>query len=252
MNPKDYTKEIYNALYSDEYGDIVGLDEVMTLDHPIQDRIVLLESLLNNEDLYVAYQSASILTAWGNNHGVDFLIQLIEKNVSSEINLAPNRFNNFDDIYDQIGSTVRLYELTEGNSEKVIKCYRLLLDKFPFNQFRGHFCDSLTNSDLSAFLHDELIESHELTYSRGYRFQASLLLPCIMKNFPEEGANLIDTYYLRSWDINQPEMEFVAESLGIGNATKFIPILEKLVSSKNQLTAEKAQRSLTILRSNVR
>jgi hypothetical protein len=31
MNLNDYPKETCNALYSDEYGDIIGLNEVMKL-----------------------------------------------------------------------------------------------------------------------------------------------------------------------------------------------------------------------------
>lgn len=247
MNPNDYPTEIFNALYSDEYGDIVGLDEVMYSDPPIESRTAFLTSLLDHTDPYIAFQSAMVLSSWGKREGIDYLTILLQKFLAHPASIHESDFFYLSEYLDTIGTASRLYELSGGDSEATRNCYLLLLKLFPTYSFKGHFCDSLTNSHLTTTLFQELIDAHNKTYSEEHFFQASMLLPCIMKHFPETGEEIIAEQYAGQENVDAPEMEFVAESLYYSTSQKFDALLRELIESKNILTAEKAQKALNRL-----
>lgn len=53
--PAQYPADIYNAMYTDETGEVIGLDEVQLLEPIPTERIPKLTGLLLGDDLYMAY-----------------------------------------------------------------------------------------------------------------------------------------------------------------------------------------------------
>ena len=107
-----YSPEIQHLLYEDDAGRVIGLNEVQLLDPVPAARLGPVRALLASPDEYLAYQAASVLTAWGDAAGLRHLEQLIDGRVDQRLTLAPHRIWDYDNGYDEMAHAVSLYALS--------------------------------------------------------------------------------------------------------------------------------------------
>ena len=69
--------DIYQLLYADNTGEVVGLDEVQLLDPTPVERVPQLHELLAGRDKFLQFQSLLILAAWGDQAGVDYALHFL-------------------------------------------------------------------------------------------------------------------------------------------------------------------------------
>ncbi|CAM3997288.1 hypothetical protein VA7868_01112 [Vibrio aerogenes CECT 7868] len=100
MIPVD--SKTYHLLYTDEFGDDVGLDEVQLLDPPLKERIPDLLALLDSPDQFISYQAMLILSAWGNDSGIYFLDSIIDDEKIHESGFELHRITDEDNVYDEL------------------------------------------------------------------------------------------------------------------------------------------------------
>lgn len=101
-------------LYEDESGDLIGLNEVQLLDPIPTERIFALQDLINDEDLFLAYQANLILTAWGSVLGLRKIEDFIDNRIDEKLEFAPNRIYGYDNVYDKLAEAVGLFVLSSN------------------------------------------------------------------------------------------------------------------------------------------
>lgn len=107
-----YSPEIQHLLYENDAGRVIGLDKVQLLDPVPTARLGPVRALLSCPDEYLAYQAASVLTAWGDAAGLRHLEQLIDGRVDQRLTMAPHRIWDYDNGYDEMAWAVDLYGLS--------------------------------------------------------------------------------------------------------------------------------------------
>lgn len=181
MNPAQYPQDVYNILYTDEIGEVVGLDEVQLMKSELSIRIPSLITLINSEDLYMAYQSGLILAAWGVREGVDFLDHLIKVRIDKTVEFEPHRLWGEDNIYDVIAEALKIAVSINGYDEQNINdLYENILLLYGECYFEGKLKYALIKLNTHSLLPNikQAVQS-ALKYERYY--QASQLLPVLVK-----------------------------------------------------------------------
>lgn len=181
MNPAQYPPEIYNALYTDETGEVVGLDEVQFLDPIPRERIPKLVNLLTSEDLYLAYQCGLVLAAWGVEQGVRYLQHLVTIRIDKLAEFEPHRLWGQDNVYDVIARAFSMaLQYTDYNKEELIAALSEILNLYGECYFESRLKYALIDNDVpELFLRIKQAMQLALDHERYY--QASQLLPVLAK-----------------------------------------------------------------------
>ncbi len=179
INPAQYPQDVYDALYTDETGEVVGLDEVQLMKAELLDRIPALIHLLSSEDLYMAYQSGLILAAWGIPEGVGFLGHLVKMRIDKTSEFEPHRLWGEDNIYDVIAEALEIAVSINGyDKESINDLYKQILLLYGECYFEGKFKYALIKLKEQSLLPNikQAVQS-ALDHKRYY--QASQLLPVL-------------------------------------------------------------------------
>ena len=111
-SPQDYPPETWHLLYENEEGKVVGLDRVQLLNPVPTDRFAPARVLLRSADLYLVYQAALVLTAWGDPAGLLQIETMVDARVDRQMEFAPHRIYDYDNVYDEMAKAVYLYGLS--------------------------------------------------------------------------------------------------------------------------------------------
>jgi|GEM_PF-1125863 len=192
-----YSPEIDHLLYEDEAGTVVGLDEVQLLDPVPTTRIGPVRALLSSPDEYLAYQAATVLTAWGDAAGLRHLEQLVDGRVDQRLTLAPHRIWGYDNVYDEMARAVACYALS---SDAEWPARRRLLGKLLALYGPCFFESNLkaTLLGLKLTLAAELVPAVRAalarTQAQGQLYLASQLLPPLARVEGAAARGLLDPF----------------------------------------------------------
>jgi hypothetical protein len=237
--------EEYRLLYTDEFGDDVGLDEVQLLDPPLEERVPALIKILNSSDQYISYQSVLILTAWGKDIGLEKLEEFIDREEISDLGFSPNRITDEDNVYDELSYAVYLYGLSGGDRDKMLRLFKKLLALYPKYFFESKLKHGLLKNEFIELLPSVENAINE-TISKGRLYQASQLLPVLAKLDPEKGWLVAQKFTDLSESVPNPAAN-VAEALKYCSANESQGLLQQYVSSNSPGVAEEARKSLEYL-----
>jgi hypothetical protein len=194
MSPAQYPQAIYNALYTDEFGEVVGLDEVQLLKAELSSRMPLLISLLRQDDLYLAYQCGLILAAWGVSDGVDYLEYLVETRIDKTMEFEPHRLWGEDNIYDVIAEALELAVSVNGYDKiLIVKIFKKILAIYGECYFESKLKQALINLNEPALL-PNVKQAMQSAIGHERYYQASQLLPVLAKYDKVYAFAQVDTF----------------------------------------------------------
>ena len=181
MNPAQYPQDIYNALYTDETGEVVGLDEVQLMEYVPAERISQLINLLFNDDLYLAYQCGLILAAWGISQGVHYLQHLIRIRIDKIAEFEPHRLWGQDNVYDVIADALEIAVHISGyDKAEIDESYKELLLLYGECYFEGKLKSALIKLDEQSLI-PNIKQAMQSALDHERYYQASQLLPVLAK-----------------------------------------------------------------------
>ncbi|TGE28059.1 hypothetical protein [Hymenobacter metallicola] len=178
--PAEYPPHIYQALYTDEAGEVIGLDEVQLLDPVPTARIPELTSLLASDDVYLAYQCGLVLAAWGVEAGVEYLGQLVDTRIDKLVELEPHRLSGEDNVYDVIAEALGIAVLSEYDQHQILLILGRILALYGECYFESRLKATLLRLDASALL-PAIKQAVQLALEHKRYYQASQLLPVLAK-----------------------------------------------------------------------
>jgi hypothetical protein len=178
--PAEYPADIYSALYTDETGKEVGLDEVQLLDPIPVERVPKLIALLRNDDMYMAYQCALVLAAWGVKEGVAYLQHLIDSRIDKIVTFEPHRLWGQDNVYDVIAEALGIAVLSGYDKRKVVEIIEQVLRLYGECYFESKLKQVLINLEEPELL-PSIKQAMQLALQHERYYQASQLLPVLAK-----------------------------------------------------------------------
>ncbi len=241
-------KEIEAALYLDDAGDVVGLDEVQLLENPSSARITTLEAALGSDDIELHYRAALVLAAWGNDKGLDAIERLVDTHVDRKGVNVPHRIYGYNNIYDEIAYAVFLFG--HANSQRPSdqkRIYSKLLMLYGPYDFESKLKHALLASDSRELL-PELRQAFQRALGLAKSYLASQLLPIIAKIDPDEGWQLIPTFGSIQSETPNPLVN-VAEALAYIESQDSETLLQQFCQHPDSDVAAEARSSLDKLRS---
>ena len=234
--------KIFNLLYADEHGEEVGLSEVQMLEPIPEDRLRDTEALLRHDDLFVCFQAALVLTAWGKDSGLGAIETFIRQEGRDGQNLSPHRIHGQDNRFDDMADAIRVYVMSEGDRPHAVEALRGLLKLYP-----RHFFESSLKWTLKGFTADNLggdiRHAIEECRANGRPYQASQLLPVLAKADPEACWQLLPLFANEPAQVPDPAVN-VAEALAYLDKPESIEMLKRYLTSTSPGVAETARESL--------
>ena len=191
--PAEYPAYIYSALYTDETGEVIGLDEVQLLDPIPVERIPRLIALLGNDDTYMAYQSGLVLAAWGVKEGIAYLQHFIDARLDKRVTLEPHRLWGQDNVYDVIAEALGIAVLSGYNRVEVVCILRSILHLYGECYFESKLKGVLINLDEHCLLPD-IKQAMQSALKNERYYQASQLLPVLAKYDRTYAFAQVDTF----------------------------------------------------------
>jgi len=195
MNPAAYPPPIYQALYADEAGDIVGLDEVQLLDPIPASRIPELVPLLASTDLYLAYQAGLVLAAWGIKEGVDYLRHLVEIRIDRLVELEPHRLTGEDNVYDVLAEALRVAVLSGYDEHAIAAILQRILALYGDCYFESKLKNTLLRLNMVVLL-PAIKQAMTSALEHGRYYQASQLLPVLAKYDGDYALSQVNVFEL--------------------------------------------------------
>ena len=192
-----YSPEIQHLLYEDDAGRVIGLDKVQLLDPVPTARLAPVRALLSSPDEYLAYQAASVLTAWGDAAGLRHLEQLIDGRVDQRLTLAPHRIWDYDNGYDEMAWAVDLYGLSpEVQRPAQLRVLGKLLALYGPCFFESNLKAALLDLEpaLAAELAPAMRAALARTQEKGQLYLASQLLPPLARVDSAAARTLLDAF----------------------------------------------------------
>lgn len=246
----DYSPEIRHLLYEDENGAAVGLDEVQLLDPVPAERIAPTRALLHSADLYLVYQAALVLTAWGDPAGLLQIETMVDARVDRQMEFAPHRIYDYDNVYDEMASAVYGYELSsEAQREERLRVFRKLLALYGPCYFESKLKYALLKTELAPDLVPDMQDALTRAETLGHRYLASQLLPPLARWEGEAVRPLLEQFSappVKPERAPDPRAN-VAEALGYLPGIDSRRQLDQMAQSPQQSIAEAAQASLSRL-----
>ncbi|HEX8660152.1 MAG TPA: hypothetical protein VF690_21590 [Hymenobacter sp.] len=168
-------------MYTDEFGEVVGLDEVQLMKDELSGRTELLTGLLRQNDLYLAYQCGLILAAWGISEGVDYLEYLVETRIDKTAEFESHRLWGEDNVYDVIAEALEI-AASVNNYDRflIIRVLKKIIFLYGECFFESKLKQALINLNEQSLLPD-IKQAMNLALDSERYYQASQLLPVLAK-----------------------------------------------------------------------
>jgi hypothetical protein len=238
--------EVFQLLYQDNDGEIVGIDEIQLLDPTPRERIPALRKLLNSDDLFTVYQAARILAAWGDDVGLAKIEELVDRQIHHEEEFAPHRIYGYDNVYDELAEAVQFYGSDGSDRAAQVRILRKILKLYGPNVFESSLKSALIGRDFPELAPD-IQEALDRALAHGRIYLASQLLPPLAKYRPQIA------WSYRSQFLRSPDDEVPHPACNVAEALQFIAtpearaLLEKLRHHPGHAVPEVAEESLKAL-----
>lgn len=246
----NYSPEIRHLLYEDEDGEVVGLDEVQLLDPVPTERIAPTRALLHSPDLYLVYQAALVLTAWGDPAGLLQIEAMVDARVDRQMEFAPHRIYDYDNVYDEMADAVYVYGLSsDAQQEDRLRVFRKLLALYGPCYFESKLKSALLRMEFAGVLVPEMRDALERAQGLGRLYLASQMLPPLARWEGEAVRPLLDRFMTapaereRAPDPHANVAEALGYLPGLGSRRR----LEQMARSLERAVAEEARASLARL-----
>lgn len=254
-SPNDYPKDIYHALYEDENGEVITLDEVQYLD-PVENRTRFLQDLLNHDDLYIQYQAALILAAWADEEGLDKLEEFVDSRIDKKIEVSPHRINGDDNVYDEIAKAIKISAFNDSTGifdnqrRRIVKKLLKLYGECYFESNLKYLLldDALNGNDKFKDLLPDVEKAFIRCVKMKRNYLASQLLPVIAKWQSSLTYQFINA-------VRQMPAETPNPANNLAEALRFIPspqsvqMLTQLKNNSDEAVRSEAEKSLSVLTS---
>ncbi len=230
------------ALFRDDSGTLVGLDEVQLLENPSCHRIAVLHSALQSQDLEVRYRAALVLTAWGDEKGLDEIERLVDLRIDREGIVIPQRIDGYNNIYDEFAYAVYLFGEAEHCRAKRHKIYKKLLELYGSHDFESKLKYSLLQTEFRELLPD-VKQAYRRALAIGKVYLASQLLPVLAKWDSEVAFALICQLQQNLMETPNPIVN-VAEALKFIKTESGFAMLQQLTNHPDSVVADEARQVL--------
>lgn len=241
----DRDSDVYKLLYTNEVDELIGLSEVQLLETPLLDRIPPLRKLLEAEDVYIAYQAAKILTAWGDSLGLKKIDHFIDAETGDKMEFSPHRITGEDNFYDELADAVSIYFGATGDTSNTLRIFRKLLTLYPLHFFQGHLKYALLARPFPELATD-LIAALKSSLTSGRIYQASQLLPPIAQISPGDAWELIPIFIDAEPSVPDPAAN-VAEALKYIRSEESKALARKYLLHNGPGVSNEAKRTLAVL-----
>lgn len=243
-----HSEDIQRLLYQDEDGRVVGLDEVQLLDPVPAGRIGPVRALLGAGDLYLAYQAALVLTAWGDPAGLSEIEAFVDARVDRQMEFAPHRIYDYDNVYDELAEAVYLFGLSsvDHRADRLRVLQKILALYGPCG-FESKLKRALLRLDFPELAPD-VRDALERALALGDVYLASQLLPPLARWEGEAVRPLLARVAAAPRDPRRPDpLSNVAEALGFLPGPDSRHRLEQFARSADRAVSDEARRALARL-----
>ena len=243
-----YPQDVQRLLYEDEEGRVIGLDEVQLLDPVPPERISPVRALLGSADLYLTYQAALVLTAWGDPIGLSKVEEFVDTCVDQAMEFAPHRIYDYDNVYDELAEAVYLFGLSSvDHRDDRVRVFRKLLALYGPCFFESKLKRALLRLDFSELAPD-VRGALERALGLGRVYLASQLLPPLARWEGEAARPLLERILSAARDPRRPDpLSNVAEALGYLPGPDSRRRLEQYARSGERAVSDEARRALARL-----
>lgn len=234
----------YKALYEDEYGEVIGIDEMQLLDEPPPGRVPQLRALLRGDDAWVAFQAAEVLTAWGDDEGMAYFERLVPDWPAEGRDYYPHRIYGYDDALDHVADAASVYLLSGGDAARATALFRALLARYGPVVFESRLKAALLKRGDPALAPD-VRAAIARAEAQGRPYLASQLLP-VLARWEGRAALPVLERFLDASDRPNPRTN-VAEALRYVDPAAAGPLLARLAADPDRVVADEARASLQTL-----
>ncbi len=241
-------KQIEDALYTDESGSLIGLDEVQLLDRPPLERFSILQAALESQDLEIRYRAAVVLAAWGDDQGLDAIEDMIDNRIDQKGICVPHRIHQYNNIYDEFAYAIYLFGHSGRRSSDLSRIFKKILQLYGPCRF-----ESKLKNALLAREDRDIIPSIESACERaldsGEPYLASQLLPVLAKWEPEKAWSLVPLFTNQPSQTPNPIVN-VAEALRYIHSKEARALLEEFCRNADSVVADEADKVIRDLDQN--
>ncbi|MEW4453759.1 hypothetical protein AB1L30_13885 [Bremerella sp. JC817] len=235
---------IYAALYCDDEGDVIGLDEVQLLDAPSETRVEILLKTLSHEDWEARKQAARVLAAWGFDAGLDTLEQLIDLRIDQHGVEVRHSIYGYNYVFDQLAEAVHLFQMlgeSPRREEDQRRIYSKLLALYGECDFRSDLKYALARSGYAELL-PEVVAAIERALAADKVYQASQLLPVVARWSPAIAWDWTAKFWSEERLVPSP-LANVAEALGEIDTDASREMLQSLSTHVDTVVRDEAAHS---------
>lgn len=234
------------ALYRDDSGEVVGLDEVQLLENPSPDRVAILHAALRSQDLELQYRAALVLAAWGDDQGLDDIEHLIDMRIDTEGVVVPHRIYGYNNIYDEFARAVYLFGHSGRQITKQKRIYAKLLALYGPCDYQGKLKNALLETEFRELLPD-VEQACRRALRLGKHYLASQLLPVIAKWDSDEAWQFIGAFDTNTIETPNPVAN-VAQALRYIDSFDARSLLQELCKHPDVVVSDEAKKALSKLK----
>jgi len=235
----------YQLLYCDDEGEEVGLDDIFLLDPISADRLAATQSLLSDENPLIRFQAALILTAWGNDAGLDALETMIRQGGRDGFNLSLDRLTGEDNRFDDMANPIHYYAFfSDGDKSRTLHALGELLRIYPDHSFKSglkYVLPFYTEPEISGKVREAIVQCQH----SGRTYQASQLLPVLAKMDPEACWQLLPLFTQQPPQVPDPAAN-IAEALAHIHTPESDAMLNRYLTSTSPGVADAARQSIAM------
>lgn len=243
--PAPPKQQVEAALYEDDSGTMVGLDEVQLLETHSPDRVAILHAALRSQDLELRYRAALVLAAWEDDQGLDDIERLVDMRIDTKGVTVPHRIHGYNNIYDEFAYAVYLF----GNASRRVadqkRIYSKLLALYGPCDYESKLKHALLRSDFRELLPD-VEQACRRAVAADKAYLASQLLPVLAKWNPEVAWPLFPLFSHRSVQTPNPAVN-VAEALKYIKTDSGYSLLQQLIQHPDLVVADEARQVMSEL-----
>lgn len=231
--------DVEAALFTDEHGVVVGLDEVQLLEHPPEGRIAVLHEALGMDDLELRYRASIVLAAWGDDKGLNAIEDLIDIRIDELGVNIPHRILSYNNIFDELAYAVYLYGDVGQRTADQVRIYKKLLSIYGPCDFESKLKTALLCSEYKELFGD-VENACRRSIDLGKKYLASQLLPVIARWDQATAWKLIPLFLEEAVVTPNPTAN-VVEALKYVEPSLGTPLLHQLVSHADSVVANEAK-----------
>lgn len=232
-------EQIFAALYVDDDGQFVGLDEVQLMESPPPDRIDVLHAALGCSNLEISYKAAIVLAAWGDNKGFDALEHLVDMRIDKQGVCEPHRIYGYNNVFDSIAHAVYLFGDCGRRDRDQVRLYQKILALYGECDFESKLKYALLRVDFPE-LANNVESACKRSRDAGKLYLASQMLPVIARWAPARAWELLPAFWIDQKATPNPTVN-IAEALAYFQSREAETILHHLANHCDKVVSMEAR-----------